>query len=35
VQAGKAFVTEAIRAHLEIGAGIGPVDPSWDLRGRR
>jgi hydroxymethylpyrimidine/phosphomethylpyrimidine kinase len=31
VKAGKAFVTEAIRAHLEIGAGIGPVNPS---RGR-
>jgi hydroxymethylpyrimidine/phosphomethylpyrimidine kinase len=31
VQAGKAFVTEAIRAHLEIGVGIGPVNPSWDL----
>ncbi|HEV3474772.1 MAG TPA: bifunctional hydroxymethylpyrimidine kinase/phosphomethylpyrimidine kinase [Actinomycetota bacterium] len=29
VQAGKAFVTEAIRAHLEIGSGIGPVNPSW------
>ena len=28
VRAGKSFVTEAIRNHLEIGAGIGPVDPS-------
>jgi hydroxymethylpyrimidine/phosphomethylpyrimidine kinase len=26
---GKAFVTEAIRAALEIGQGIGPVNPSW------
>jgi hydroxymethylpyrimidine/phosphomethylpyrimidine kinase len=24
---GKAFVTEAIRSHLEIGQGIGPVNP--------
>ena len=31
VRRGKAFVTEAIRAHLEIGQGIGPVDPSWML----
>lgn len=29
---GKSFVTAAIRAHLEIGQGIGPVDPSWGLR---
>lgn len=28
---GKAFVTAAIRGHLEIGQGIGPVDPSWGL----
>jgi hydroxymethylpyrimidine/phosphomethylpyrimidine kinase len=28
---GKSFVTAAIRAHLEIGHGIGPVDPSWAL----
>lgn len=28
VEAGKGFVTEAIRAHLEIGEGIGPVNPS-------
>jgi hydroxymethylpyrimidine/phosphomethylpyrimidine kinase len=28
VKEGKAFVTAAIRNHLEIGAGIGPVDPS-------
>jgi hydroxymethylpyrimidine/phosphomethylpyrimidine kinase len=27
VREGKAFVTEAIRAHLEIGQGIGPVNP--------
>jgi hydroxymethylpyrimidine/phosphomethylpyrimidine kinase len=27
VRAGKAFVTEAIRTHLEIGEGIGPVNP--------
>ncbi|MGH2685305.1 MAG: bifunctional hydroxymethylpyrimidine kinase/phosphomethylpyrimidine kinase [Actinomycetota bacterium] len=32
VRRGKAFVTEAIRAALEIGQGIGPVDPSWGLR---
>lgn len=31
VRNGKAFVTGAIRAHLEIGQGIGPVNPSWDL----
>lgn len=31
VREGKAFVTEAIRAHLEIGQGIGPVDPSWAI----
>jgi hydroxymethylpyrimidine/phosphomethylpyrimidine kinase len=32
VRMGKAFVTEAIRAHQEIGQGIGPVEPSWSLR---
>ena len=32
VVGGKAFVTEAIRAHLEIGHGIGPVDPSWGIQ---
>jgi hydroxymethylpyrimidine kinase/phosphomethylpyrimidine kinase len=26
---GKAFVTEAIRQALEIGEGIGPVNPAW------
>jgi hydroxymethylpyrimidine/phosphomethylpyrimidine kinase len=31
VRKGKAFVTEAIRASLEIGQGIGPVNPAWDL----
>jgi hydroxymethylpyrimidine/phosphomethylpyrimidine kinase len=31
VRKGKSFVTEAIRAALEIGQGIGPVDPSWGL----
>jgi hydroxymethylpyrimidine/phosphomethylpyrimidine kinase len=29
VRKGKAFVTEAIRAALEIGQGIGPVNPGW------
>jgi hydroxymethylpyrimidine/phosphomethylpyrimidine kinase len=33
VRAGKAFVTGAIRAHLEIGEGIGPVNPAWETRG--
>ena len=33
VRSGKAFVTDAIRHGLEIGEGIGPVDPLW--RGRR
>jgi hydroxymethylpyrimidine/phosphomethylpyrimidine kinase len=28
---GKSFVTAAIRSHLEIGQGIGPVDPSWGI----
>jgi hydroxymethylpyrimidine/phosphomethylpyrimidine kinase len=32
VRSGKAFVTEAIRAHLEIGQGIGPVNPSFGLK---
>jgi hydroxymethylpyrimidine/phosphomethylpyrimidine kinase len=32
VRAGKAFVTGAIRGALEIGQGIGPVDPSWRTR---
>jgi hydroxymethylpyrimidine/phosphomethylpyrimidine kinase len=32
VVAGKRFVTEAIRHSLEIGQGIGPVDPLWGLR---
>ncbi len=31
---GKAFVTEAIRAHLEIGNGIGPVNPSFAFPSR-
>jgi hydroxymethylpyrimidine/phosphomethylpyrimidine kinase len=31
VRKGKEFVTGAIRAALEIGEGIGPVDPSWAL----
>jgi hydroxymethylpyrimidine/phosphomethylpyrimidine kinase len=31
VMKGKSFVTAAIRGHLEIGQGIGPVDPSWAL----
>jgi hydroxymethylpyrimidine/phosphomethylpyrimidine kinase len=31
VRAGKAFVTEAIRHGLEIGEGIGPVDPLWSM----
>ena len=31
VRAAKAFVTGAIEHHLEIGGGIGPVDPSWEL----
>jgi hydroxymethylpyrimidine/phosphomethylpyrimidine kinase len=29
VRAGKAFVTEAIRHSLPLGAGIGPVDQLW------
>jgi hydroxymethylpyrimidine/phosphomethylpyrimidine kinase len=31
VREGKAFVTEAIRRHLEIGQGIGPVNPAFGL----
>jgi len=31
VQKGKSFVTAAIRAALEIGEGIGPVNPAWGL----
>ena len=31
VRAGKAFVTEAIRGALDIGAGIGPVDQLWSI----
>jgi hydroxymethylpyrimidine/phosphomethylpyrimidine kinase len=34
VRKGKSFVTEAIRAHLEIGQGIGPVNPSFGIGGR-
>jgi hydroxymethylpyrimidine/phosphomethylpyrimidine kinase len=34
VEAGKAFVTGAIRHALAIGHGIGPVDPAWE-RSRR
>jgi hydroxymethylpyrimidine/phosphomethylpyrimidine kinase len=29
---GKEFVTEAIRHALQLGDGIGPVDPSWGLK---
>jgi hydroxymethylpyrimidine/phosphomethylpyrimidine kinase len=32
VRSGKAFVTEAVRAALPLGQGIGPVDPLWALR---
>lgn len=31
VVAGKVFVTQAIRASLAIGAGIGPVDQLWPI----
>jgi hydroxymethylpyrimidine/phosphomethylpyrimidine kinase len=31
VQKGKAFVTEAIRAALPFGSGIGPVDQLWGI----
>ena len=33
VVGGKAFVAGAIRHALEIGQGIGPVDPGWTARG--
>jgi hydroxymethylpyrimidine/phosphomethylpyrimidine kinase len=33
VDAGKAFVTEAIRHALAIGRGIGPVDQLWPISG--
>jgi hydroxymethylpyrimidine/phosphomethylpyrimidine kinase len=33
VRDGKGFVTAAIAGHLELGAGIGPVDPSFGLKG--
>jgi hydroxymethylpyrimidine/phosphomethylpyrimidine kinase len=33
VARGKDFVTEAIRHGLRLGEGIGPVDPSWGLKG--
>jgi hydroxymethylpyrimidine/phosphomethylpyrimidine kinase len=33
VRGGKAFVTAAIRDHLEIGRGIGPVNPSFSIAG--
>ena len=29
---GKSFVTAAIRAALEIGQGLGPVNPAWGLK---
>jgi hydroxymethylpyrimidine/phosphomethylpyrimidine kinase len=32
VRMGKAFVTEAIRHALDIGQGIGPIDPIWGIR---
>jgi hydroxymethylpyrimidine/phosphomethylpyrimidine kinase len=35
VTRGKAFVTEAIRHHVQVGSGIGPVSPGWRLLGRR
>ncbi len=31
VRAGKAFVTEAIRHALALGAGVGPVDQLWGI----
>ena len=34
VRAGKAFVTEAIRAALPLGGEIGPVDQLWGISGR-
>jgi len=35
VRSGKEFVTEAIRHGLELGGGIGPVNPAWRLLERR
>lgn len=35
VRAGKAFVTEAIAHALQLGEGIGPVDPIWGIEPRR
>ncbi len=32
VRKGKVFVTEAIRAALPIGGGVGPVDQLWSIR---
>jgi hydroxymethylpyrimidine/phosphomethylpyrimidine kinase len=32
VAKGKEFVTQAIRHALQIGGGIGPVDPSWGVQ---
>ena len=34
VREGKAFVTEAIRAALPLGGGIGPVDQLWGISER-
>ena len=31
----KLFVTEAIKAGLDVGAGVGPVNPGWGSVGRR
>jgi hydroxymethylpyrimidine/phosphomethylpyrimidine kinase len=31
VREGKTFVTEAIRHALDLGEGIGPVDPLWSI----
>ena len=31
VRRAKAFVHSAIEHHLEIGSGIGPVNPAWDV----
>ena len=30
--AGKAFVTKAIAAGVDLGEGVGPVDPGWERR---
>jgi hydroxymethylpyrimidine/phosphomethylpyrimidine kinase len=35
VEAAKAYVTGAIAAGFPLGAGIGPVDHGWQLRGRQ